>query len=47
MTFVFLKFLHVALMFMGAALAVGPAALLYLLARSGDAAARMTMTPDC
>ena len=39
MSFVFLKFLHVALMFMGAALAVGPAALLYLLARSGDAAA--------
>jgi hypothetical protein len=38
-SFVFLKFLHVALMFMGAALAVGPAALLYLLARSGDPAA--------
>lgn len=36
MTFVFLKFLHVALMFMGAALAIGPAALLYQLARSGD-----------
>ena len=39
MTFVFLKFVHVALMFMGAALAIGPAALLYLLARSGDPAA--------
>jgi len=38
-TFVFLKFVHVALMFMGAALAIGPAALLYLLARSGDPAA--------
>jgi len=38
-TFVFLKFLHVAFMFMGAALAIGPAALLYLLARSGDPAA--------
>jgi hypothetical protein len=38
MTFVFLKFLHVAFMFMGAALAVGPAAMLYLIARSGDAA---------
>jgi uncharacterized membrane protein len=38
-TFVFLKFLHVALMFMGAALAIGPATLLYLLARSGDSAA--------
>jgi hypothetical protein len=36
MSFLFLKFLHVALMFMGAALAVGPAVLLYLLARSGD-----------
>jgi hypothetical protein len=39
MTFVGLKFLHVAFMFMGAALAVGPAATLYLIARSGDAAA--------
>ena len=39
MTFIFLKFLHVALMFMGAALAIGPATLLYLLARSGDSAA--------
>lgn len=39
MTFVFLKFLHVALMFMGAALAIGPAALLSQLARSGDPAA--------
>ena len=39
MTFVFLKFLHVALMFLGAALAIGPATLLYLLARSGDPAA--------
>ena len=39
MTFVFLKFLHVALMFLGAALAIGPAALLYLVARSGDPAA--------
>jgi len=38
-TFVFLKFLHVAFMFMGAALAIGPAALLCLLARSGDPAA--------
>ena len=36
MTFVFLKFLHVAFMFMGAALAIGPAALLCQLARSGD-----------
>ena len=39
MSFVFLKFLHVALMFLGAGLAIGPAALLYLLARSGDPAA--------
>ena len=39
MTFIVFKFLHVALMFMGAALAVGPAALLYLIARSGDTAA--------
>lgn len=39
MTFVFLKFLHVAFMFMGAALAIGPAAVLYRMARSGDAAA--------
>ena len=37
MTFTFLKFLHVAFMFMGAALAIGPAAILYLLARSADA----------
>lgn len=39
MSFVFLKFLHVAFMFLGTAPAVGPAALLYLLARSGDPAA--------
>ena len=39
MSFIFLKFLHVALMFMGAAFAIGPAALLYQLARSGDPAA--------
>ena len=34
MTFLFLKFLHVAFMFLGVALAIGPAAILYLLARS-------------
>ena len=36
MSFVFLKFAHVALMFLGSALAVGPASILYLLSRSGD-----------
>jgi uncharacterized membrane protein len=39
MTFVILKSLHIAFMFMGAALAVGPAVLLYLIARSSDPAA--------
>ena len=39
MSFVFLKFLHIALMFLGAALAIGPATLLCLVARSGDPAA--------
>ena len=39
MSFVFLKFLHVALMFMGAALAIGPSAVLLMLARSGDISA--------
>lgn len=39
MNFVFLKFLHVAFMFMGTALAIGPAALLFLLVRSSDIAA--------
>jgi uncharacterized membrane protein len=38
-TFILLKFLHVTFMFIGTALAIGPAALLLLLARSGDAAA--------
>jgi len=37
MTFINFKFLHVAFMFMGVALAVGPALLVYLIARSGDA----------
>ncbi len=36
MTFVVLKFLHIAFMFIGVALAVGPAVLLYLIARSGE-----------
>jgi hypothetical protein len=39
MSFIALKFLHIAFMFMGAAFAVGPAALIYLIARSADAAA--------
>ena len=39
MTFVFVKFVHVAFMFLGAALAIGPAALLYMLARSGAGSA--------
>lgn len=38
MTFIFLKFLHVAFMFMGAALAIGPAAIVVLIARSADGA---------
>jgi hypothetical protein len=38
-TFVLLKFLHVAFMFLGTALAIGPAALLFLVARSHDAPA--------
>jgi hypothetical protein len=38
-TFVFLKFLHVAFMFLGTALAIGPAAILYLVARSANGAA--------
>jgi hypothetical protein len=43
MTFIFLKFLHVAFMFMGAALAIGPAAILYLLARSAGATGLRTV----
>jgi hypothetical protein len=39
MTFITFKFLHVAFMFMGVALAAGPALLVYLVARSGEAAA--------
>jgi ABC-type branched-subunit amino acid transport system permease subunit len=39
MAFVILKFLHIAFMFMGVALAVGPAVLLYLIARSSEPAA--------
>jgi hypothetical protein len=35
----FLKFLHVASMFLATALAVGPSALLFSIARTGDAAA--------
>jgi len=35
-TFIVLKFLHIAFMFLGTALAVGPAVLLYLIARSGE-----------
>lgn len=37
MSFVFLKFLHVAFMFLGVAFAIGPTALLALLMRSVDA----------
>lgn len=39
MTFIAPKFLHVAFMFMGASLAIGPATLLHMVARSGDRAA--------
>jgi hypothetical protein len=39
MTFLVLKFLHVGSMFLATALAVGPAVLLYLIARSGDVGA--------
>lgn len=36
MTFVLLKFLHITFMFMGVALAIGPASMLFVLARSAD-----------
>jgi uncharacterized membrane protein len=39
MTFLLLKYLHIASMFMGTAFAVGPAVLFFLVARSSDAAA--------
>lgn len=39
MTFILLKFLHVVFMFIGVALAIGPASMVLLLARSGDPSA--------
>jgi uncharacterized membrane protein len=36
-TFVYFKFFHIAFMFLGTALAIGPASLVFLLARSADA----------
>ena len=39
MTFVLLKFLHIAFMFMGVAFAVGPASMMFLLARSAEPSA--------
>lgn len=45
MSFVVLKFLHVAFMFFGVALAIGPTALLVQVLRSGDAQALRATLP--